>query len=73
MMRWHDLRGLLGPAWRERSTWAGAALICAAAVWASFAFSADDLAEYAGRWAIIGPALLGALGFLGILKRDQRP
>lgn len=71
-MRWHSLRGMLGPAWRERSTWAGAVAVVVAAVWASIAFSADELAEYAGRWAIIGPAVLGALGFLGILKRDSR-
>lgn len=70
-MRWHSLRGLLGPAWRERSTWAGAVFVVVAAVWASFSFSADQLGEYAGRWAIIGPAVIGALGFLGILKRDK--
>ena len=73
-MRWHSWRGLLRPgAWRERSTWIGAALVVAAAVWASFAYSSDALTEYAARWAVLGPAVLGALGFLGIMKKDRTP
>lgn len=69
--RWHSLRGLLGPAWLERSTWIGAGLVVLAAVVASFMFSSGELAEYAGRWAVLGPAVLAALGFLGIAKRDK--
>lgn len=71
-MRWHTFSGLLGPAWRERSTWIGAGLVIAAAVVASFVATTAELAEYAGRWAILGPAVIAALGFLGIAKRDRR-
>lgn len=70
-MEFHNFAGLLGPAWRERSTRIGAGLVVVAAVVASFLFSGDQLAEYAGRWAILGPAVLAVLGFLGIAKKDS--
>lgn len=74
MRRWHSLAGLFRrTTWRERSTWAGAGLVVAAAVWASFAYSAEDLSEYAARWAILGPAVMAGLGFIGIAKKDRAP